>query len=265
MVGVGIAYVAIFIVVAIAELFFAARAANSPDTRLLTNFGLATLNIGLLTIIPVGIVATAAYGESHHIGLLNQISLPAWAALGVTLICRTLSQYVVHRLFHAVPALWRLHRVHHADRLMDASTALRNHPGEQLILLALVCPAVLALGLPVWAVVLVELATFAVAVVSHANLHIALSWSRRLSWLVVTPAFHLVHHSAERSEHDSNFGDLTTFWDALFGSYRDRPSIARLGLGDASDARADNLIAQLCSPFVSERASAPPKGRGGHI
>jgi len=138
---VGVAYIAVFILIAIAELFFVARPAAGSDARLLTNFGLAMLNIGLLGMIPVGIVATAAYGEAHRIGLLNQILPPTAATLGVALICRTLIQYGVHRLFHAAPMLWRLHRVHHADRLMDVSTALRNHPGEQLVVLALTCPA----------------------------------------------------------------------------------------------------------------------------
>lgn len=250
---VGVAYIAVFILIAIAELFFFARSAISSDERLITNFGLATLNIALLGVIPVGIVATAAYGDAHALGLLHHIIIPEWATLGVTLIARTLIQYAVHRLFHAVPMLWRLHRVHHADRLMDASTALRNHPGEQLILPALTCPVVLALGLPLWAVVPIELATFSVAVFSHANLGLPRRWSRRLARLIVTPGFHLVHHSAERAQHDSNFGDLVTLWDRLFGSYRDCPPVARLGLGDASDLEADKLLLQLRSPFVAGR------------
>jgi sterol desaturase/sphingolipid hydroxylase (fatty acid hydroxylase superfamily) len=257
---VGVAYIAVFILIAIAELFFFARPAVSSDARLLTNFGLAALNFGLLGMIPVGVVATAAFGEAHQIGLLHRITLPGWAALGATLICRTLIQYGVHRLFHAAPMLWRLHRVHHADRLMDASTALRNHPGEQLVLLALTCPAVLALGLPLWAVVPIELATFSVAVFSHANLRLPLNWSRRLARLIVTPEFHLVHHSAERTEHDSNFGDLVTLWDGVFGSYRNCPPVARLGLGDASDLGADKLIVQLRSPFIAERSPAAAPG-----
>jgi sterol desaturase/sphingolipid hydroxylase (fatty acid hydroxylase superfamily) len=260
---VGVAYIAVFILIAIAELFFFARPAVSSDARLLTNFGLAALNIGLLGMIPVGVVATAAFGEAHQIGLLHRITLPGWAALGATLICRTLIQYGVHRLFHAAPMLWRLHRVHHADRLMDASTALRNHPGEQLVLLALTCPAVLALGLPLWAVVPIELATFAVAVFSHANLRLPPAWSRRLNRLIVTPEFHIVHHSAERREHDSNFGDLVTLWDRLFGSYRIASPIARLGLGDASDLEADKLLPQLRNPFVAERSPATRRGTGG--
>ena len=184
------------------------------------------------------------------------------AALGVTLICLTLIQYGVHRLFHGVPMLWRIHRVHHADRLMDASTALRNHPCEQFGVLTLTCPVVPALGLPVWAVVAVGLASFSVAVFSHANLRMPPRWSRGLARVFVTPAFHLVHHSVERTEHDSNFGDLLTLWDGVFGSYRNCPPVARLGLGDTSDLHADKLLHQLRSPFVGVGSPAPPTRPG---
>ena len=129
-------------------------------------------------------------------------------------------------------------------------TGLRNHPIEQLLALAFICPWILLLGAPVWAVVAVELALFASALFSHANLRLPPRWSDRLGLIVVTPAFHIVHHSAQRSEHDLNYGELLTLWDRLFGTYRSPCRVARLGLGDAADAAADRLTAQLYSPFA---------------
>ncbi len=210
----------------------------------------------LAAAIPVGTVATASYGEDHGIiGLPAAASACRWrrSARRDVRLADARSQYALHRLVHAVPLLWRLHRIHHTDRLVDLSTALRNHPLEYLLVLASVCPMILLLGVPVWAMVTVELALFASALYSHANIRLPQRWSKRLERVVVTPGFHLAHHSAERREHDSNYGEFITLWDRLFGSYSGSPQIARLGLGDAADISADHLVAQLASPFARKR------------
>ncbi len=144
-----------FVMIALLELVFHERRTAINDARLVTNFGLMALTYVMLAVIPIGTVATtASYSEARGIGLLPRSrpavrcrSGPGLRLADAQPIC------TLHRLVHAVPMLWRLHRIHHADRMIDLSTALRNHPLEQLLVLAIVCPMILLLGVPVWAMV----------------------------------------------------------------------------------------------------------------
>jgi sterol desaturase/sphingolipid hydroxylase (fatty acid hydroxylase superfamily) len=248
----GLLYVAfiivVFVLAALGEWAFVARPGAPSDARLVTNFGLYLLNIVMVGVVPLGSVAAAAYGEAHGLGLLRLLAAPAVLVLALAFLWRSLMQYALHRLAHAVPLLWRVHRVHHADRQLDASTAVRSHPLEQLFVLAPISLGIVVLGLPVWAVVAVDLTTFGVVVATHANLRLPPHWSSRIERLLVTPGFHLVHHSAVRTEHDANFGEVLTIWDRLFATCRSA-DVRRIGLGELADDEADRLIGQLCSPF----------------
>ncbi|NML07388.1 sterol desaturase family protein [Sphingomonas sp. G-3-2-10] len=240
-----------FAVLAVAELIWRARATDDSGQRLATNFLLGAVNIAIAAALPVSVLATAVFAGSQRIGLMNQVAFPAVAALLVTLLARTLTGYWVHRMVHARALLWRFHRVHHADREVDLSTALRNHPGELILMITALGGVALVLGAPPWAVAAIETAIATANLWSHANLRLTPALERILGRVLVTPGLHLVHHSASRAECDSNYGELLTLWDRLFGTFRELQPVARIGLGSASDAHADHLLRQLRSPFES--------------
>lgn len=214
-----------FIVLAAAEALWPMRPSGDSGRRLATNFLLAASNILLVAAVPIGALAAAMFAEARGIGLLKQLQVPWVLALSGTLLARSLSSYALHRLSHAMPLLWRLHRIHHADREVDLSTALRSHPAEVLV------------------------ATAAAALWEHANVGLGERWDMGLRSVLTTPAFHVVHHSARRDECDSNFGTLFSLWDRMFGTLRQPKTVERLGLGDAADRDADNLLRQLSAPL----------------
>lgn len=179
--------------------------------------------------------------------------------LGATILARSFSQYWLHRASHAIPILWRLHRIHHSDTHFDASLALRRHPLELIPALAIHLGVTIALGLPVWAVVIVDTLLVAANFWEHLALRIPPAMQRILGIVFVTPRAHRIHHSALREQTDSNFGSALIVWDRLFGSYRNpaRDDVRRIGLGPHDDLSAASLTAQLVQPF---RPTEPPPG-----
>lgn len=222
--------------------------------RLLTNFAMGLIAAALYTLLPLTSVAAAQWAAAENVGLLNAAPVPALAAAGGTVLAWSLANYWLHRTFHRWPWLWRLHRIHHTDTAVDLSTGFRNHPGEVLAAALARAGLAAALGLSVPALIAYEAAAFAAAMWSHANLNLPAPADRILRWLLVTPAMHHVHHSAARCETDSNYGELLSVWDRLFGTYRASDSsslaMARLGLGGSADEEAANLRRQLMSPLA---------------
>jgi sterol desaturase/sphingolipid hydroxylase (fatty acid hydroxylase superfamily) len=229
------------------------RAPREGRGRLTANFGLGILNALIFAAVPLSTLLAAEWARQHQIGLAHWLAFPAWAAVALTLIIRSLASYGLHRAAHAVPLLWRLHRVHHCDTAVDLSTGLRHHPGELLYVAALLAALAILFGLSVPALAGYELAASLFALWTHANLSLP-GWAERgLGWLFATPALHHVHHSAARAETDSNYGELLILWDRLFGTCRrletDALRGARFGLGDAHDRDAPRLLAQLAGPL----------------
>lgn len=222
--------------------------------RLLTNFAMGLIAAAFYTLLPLTSVAAAQWADAQNFGLLHAVHAPALASAGATFLAWSLANYWLHRLFHLWPWLWRLHLVHHADTAVDLSTGFRNHPAEVLATALARAALAAALGLSVPALIAYEAAAFAAAMWSHANLRLPAAADRILRWLVVTPAMHHVHHSAERCETDSNYGELLSVWDRLFGTYRasDSSSLAtaRIGLGRSADEGAASLRRQLLSPLT---------------
>jgi sterol desaturase/sphingolipid hydroxylase (fatty acid hydroxylase superfamily) len=222
--------------------------------RLLTNFAMGLIAAALYTLLPLTSVAAAQWAATENFGLLNAAQAPTAAGAAATLLAWSLANYWLHRIFHFWPWLWRLHRVHHSDTAVDLSTGFRNHPGE--VLATALARAALAgcLGLSVPALIAYEAAAFASAMWSHANLRLPGRADHILRWLLVTPAMHHVHHSADRCETDSNFGELLSVWDRLFGTYRasDAATLAtsRIGLGESADEGSASLPRQLLSPLA---------------
>jgi sterol desaturase/sphingolipid hydroxylase (fatty acid hydroxylase superfamily) len=156
-------------------------------------------------------------------GLLNHFQVPFWIAVPLAVVAMDFVIWLQHVMVHAVPALWRLHRVHHADLDYDVTTGARFHPIEIALSMLIKFAAITVLGPPVLAVVIFEVLLNATAMFNHANIRIPAAVDRVLRGFVVTPDMHRVHHSVEDDETNSNFGFNLPWWDHLFGTYRDQP------------------------------------------
>src|SRR5262245_38107087 len=164
--------------------------------RWVTNLSLTLLNTVLVRVTVGGVAYTAAvFAADQGVGLLHWRPLPAWVAAAVTLVVLDFALYLQHVLFHAVPVLWRLHRMHHADLDVDATTGLRFHPLEILLSLGIKAAIVVLLGAVPWAVVAFEILLNAASVFNHSNVALAEPLDCWLRWLVVTPDMHRIHHS----------------------------------------------------------------------
>jgi sterol desaturase/sphingolipid hydroxylase (fatty acid hydroxylase superfamily) len=216
------------------------------------NLGLGLLNAILLRLLAGGlVVSAAAFAAYRGVGLTHWVALPVWAGWMVTIVGLDFAVYLQHVLFHAVPVLWRVHRVHHADLGFDTTTGLRFHPIETLISAGLKAAVVVMLGGLAWAVVAFEILLNASSLFNHGNAFIPPSVDRWLRWLIVTPDMHRIHHSSQVAETNSNFGFSFSFWDRLCGTYRREPGLGQLGLeiGLSEYRRLLNLRQLLLLPF----------------
>lgn len=206
-------------------------------------------------IFPLAAVGVALVAAEQGWGLFNLLTLPPWLAVFASVVLLDLTLYFQHRLFHAVPWLWRLHRMHHADLEFDVTTGLRFHPLEILISMGIKIAVVTALGAPMLAVLIFEVLLNATSMFNHGNVALSVRIDRWLRLLVVTPDMHRVHHSIIRRETDSNFGFNLPWWDRLFGTYRDQPAAGHLGMTigieDFRDSRNLRLDRMLIQPFSS--------------
>jgi sterol desaturase/sphingolipid hydroxylase (fatty acid hydroxylase superfamily) len=179
---------------------------------------------------PIAAVGLALHAQANGWGLLPALGLPDWAAFLLALAALDLAIYLQHVMFHAVPALWRLHRMHHADLEFDVTTGLRFHPVEILLSMGIKLAAVAALGAPPLAVLAFEVLLNATAMFNHSNVAIPPAVDRWLRLLVVTPDMHRVHHSVIPAETNSNFGFNLPLWDRLLGTYRAQPLAGHEGM-----------------------------------
>jgi sterol desaturase/sphingolipid hydroxylase (fatty acid hydroxylase superfamily) len=225
-----------------------------------TNLGLTLLNAVLVRVTVGGVAYTAAvFAADQGVGLLHWRPLPAWAAVAVTLLVLDCTLYVQHVLFHALPVLWRLHRMHHADLDVDATTCLRFHPLEILLSLGLKTAVVVLLGAVPWAVVAFEVLLNAASVFNHGNVALPEHHDRWLRWIVVTPDMHRVHHSTRAIETNTNFGFSVSWWDRLCGTYRGQPALGQVGMDiGLSEYRTPLPLGQLLLlPFRDRTGRAP--------
>jgi sterol desaturase/sphingolipid hydroxylase (fatty acid hydroxylase superfamily) len=226
--------------------------------RWTSNLGLVVLNTLLLRILfPAAAVGMALFASAQGWGLLNAIDVPGWLAVLLAVVVLDFVVWVQHVLFHAVPALWRLHRVHHADLDYDLTTGARFHPIEIVLSMLIKFATIAALGPPVVAVILFEVILNGMAMFNHANVRLPLGVDRVLRWFVVTPDMHRVHHSIEDDETNSNFGFNLSWWDRLLGTYRDQPRAGHegmtIGIRDHRDPRrVDRLDGMLVLPFIGQ-------------
>ena len=218
------------------------------------NLGLLALDTLLVRLLfPIAAVGAALLSEQRGWGLFNLTAMPPWMEVVLAVILLDLLIYSQHVLFHRVPWLWRVHRVHHADLEFDVTTGLRFHPVEILLSMAIKVAAVTLLGAAAVAVLIFEVLLNATSMWSHSNIRLPGGIDRLLRLLLVTPDMHRTHHSVIPRETHSNFGFNLACWDRLFGTYRERPEAGHEGMtigipeyGSSADLR---LIRMLLMPF----------------
>jgi sterol desaturase/sphingolipid hydroxylase (fatty acid hydroxylase superfamily) len=213
----------------------------------------------LRALVPVSSVIAALWAAERGWGLFNRIETAGWLRLALSVLVLDLSNYALHRSMHAVPALWRVHWVHHSDPEYDLTTGLRFHPIEALATALVSAGLAVALGLSPWTALVIEGIGIFDAFVSHGNVGLAPGLDRRLRALFVTPDMHRVHHSTEPDEGNSNFGSIFSFWDRLFGTYIAEPRRGHegmeIGTADADSSTPFRFLRLLAAPFRRRRVA----------
>jgi len=247
------AFAGIFAVMALWEWLSPRRHQGiSRVRRWPNNLGIVALNTVVVRLVfPTAAVGTALLVEARGWGLFHALEAPTWLAIPASVILLDLAIYLQHVLFHAVPVLWRLHRMHHADLEFDVTTGLRFHPFEILLSMGIKLGVVAALGTPAVAVLVFEVLLNATSMFNHGNVRLPAQIDRVLRWIVVTPEMHRVHHSVVPRETNSNFGFSLPWWDRLFGTYRAQPAAGheRMTIGiaqfrDPTELRLDRMLIQ---------------------
>ena len=219
------------------------------------NIGVVLAGTLLVRVIfPMGATAVAGIAEARGLGLFNLVPVPDPLAVVLSVLLLDLAIYAQHVAFHHVPLFWRLHRMHHADLDIDATTGVRFHPIEIALSLAIKMAVILALGAPAFGVFIFEVLLNATSIFNHGNVRMPAALDRALRLVLVTPDMHRVHHSIHAREHNSNFGFNLPWWDRLFRTYRDQPAAGHagmtIGLPVFRDAKELRLHRMLAQPFV---------------
>lgn len=231
----------------------------------LTAFNTLTLRL----LAPLSAVGVASLVDESGWGLLNQLSLPLWATVVLTLIVMDLAIWCQHKLFHELPWLWRLHLVHHADMDIDVTTGARFHTVEIWLSMAIKCALVALLGAPVLGVILFETVLSSMAMFNHSNVRLPLRLDDWLRRIVVTPDMHRVHHSTRFHECNANYGFNLSCWDRWFNTYVAQPRKGhqgmRIGLNEVAQANdASRITGMLRLPLrwrILQRAYQHDKER----
>jgi sterol desaturase/sphingolipid hydroxylase (fatty acid hydroxylase superfamily) len=252
-------FLGVFAIMALWEILAPRRNLTQPKGyRWLNNIGLVVFNTALLRVVfPVAAVGVAEYAQLQQWGLFNRMDVDPFAALLVSVILLDMAIYLQHVMFHAVPLLWRLHRVHHADLDFDVTTGARFHPVEILLSMLIKFGVIVLLGPPLAAVVIFEVLLNAMAMFNHSNVRLPLVLDKLLRRLIVTPDMHRVHHSHLADETNSNFGFNLSVWDRLFGTYRAQPAAGHTGMVIGIDTFRDpgecvKLPGMLLMPFTGK-------------
>jgi len=255
------AFLVVFAIVAGWELVSPCRALQiSKTARWMNNLALIALNSMLVrAMLPIAAIGVAAFAHDRGMGLLNLVQLSYPVSILLSVVALDLAIYLQHLMFHAVPLLWRVHRMHHADLDFDVTTGARFHPIEILLSMLIKFAMILVLGPPAIAVLVFETLLNATSMFNHANVRLPAGVDRVLRWIVVTPDMHRVHHSVNPRETNSNFGFNLPWWDRLFGTYRAQPQAGHekmtIGIGQFRTARDLWLDRMLLQPFRDEDGS----------
>jgi len=247
------------VLMAVWEIIAPRRALTVSKTlRWANNLGLVFFNSFIVRLIfPAAAVGVAAFAAEHGWGLLNYYTLPLTLSIVLSIIAMDFIIYLQHVLVHAVPVLWRLHRVHHADLDYDVTTGARFHTIEIILSMLIKFATIVVLGAPVVAVIIFEVVLNAMAMFNHGNVGLPKTLDTLLRWFIVTPDMHRVHHSVEDDEANSNFGFNLSWWDRLFGTYRDQPRDGHQGMtigihNFREPKQASWITGMLAMPFMGK-------------
>jgi len=262
-------FLAIFVSMAGWEILAPRRALRERRSlRWTHNLALVALNtLAVRALLPVAAAGAAEFAAQRGMGSLNIVEVPyAWAFV-LSLVALDLAIWLQHLMFHAVPLLWRLHRVHHADLDFDVTTGARLHPIEILLSMLIKLAVILVLGPPAAAVLVFEVLLNATSMFNHGNVRMPAALDRVLRWIVVTPEMHRVHHSVDPRETNSNFGFNLPWWDRLFGTYRPQPADGHeamtIGVEQFRATRELWLDRMLLQPFRADVGAYPLGSREG--
>ncbi|GAV19587.1 hypothetical protein MMIC_P0535 [Mariprofundus micogutta] len=252
----------ILIGMALLELFAPRKQLTQGRKRWGANLGIVILDAAIVRLLlPAGATGAAVWAAGHQFGILNWLELPAPITIFAAVVLLDLIIYAQHLLFHALPLLWRLHMVHHADRDIDVTTGLRFHPIEIIISLLIKISCVVLLGAPVMAVIIFEVVLNGMAMFNHANVKLPRRLDALLRLLLITPDVHRIHHSIIKQETNSNYGFNLSIWDRLFGTYRAQPekghAAMRIGLEHLQQAPTHQLGFMLRLPFHHQLGQYP--------
>ena len=254
-------FFSVLVIMIALELAFPARKlrtdklAPSKSMRLFGNAGLLFLSgLSARLILPLGLTSVALYVNEQKIGLFNIIDLPGWLIITLSLLLLDILIYWQHRLFHKIPLLWQLHKVHHADTHVDATTGLRFHPIEIIISLFIKATFIIILGIPAFAVILFEVLLNGFALFNHANIRLPNKIEKVARLILMTQILHRIHHSTLFKESNSNYGFSVIWWDRLFSSYSaqaTKPDLEiDIGINEFPAAKDNaNLLGLLFMPF----------------
>lgn len=256
-----VAFSAVLVLMLLAQWLWPARGDGRLARRQGVNLVLALINTLILRLaFPVLAVGLAVLVHASNGGLFGWLDWPAWLSIPVALLLLELIIYWQHRLMHAVPMLWRMHRIHHIDTGFDVTTGFRFHPLEIALSMAIKLGAIWVLGPHPLAVVLFEVLLAAGALWTHTDIALPKGVDRAVRWLFVTPSMHRIHHSTRQTETDSNYGFHLSIWDRLFGSYTEAPAdnerTMAIGLDDYRSPTQLKLRALLTNPFMADPRAA---------
>ena len=257
------AFVAMLVAMAAWEILAPRRALAVPKAkRWANNLALLLINSILVRVLfPAAAIGFAVFAESRSMGLFHMVYLSQPLAIVLSVVVMDFAIYLQHIVFHAVPVLWQLHRVHHADLDFDVTTGTRFHPIEIVLSMGIKFLVIITLGPPVVSVLIFELLLNVTAMFNHANIRLPDRIDGLVRRLVVTPDMHRIHHSVDRGETNSNFGFCLSVWDRSLGTYLATPRLGHIAMQIGVAALRDpnrviTVKGMLALPFIFDKPAA---------
>lgn len=215
------------------------------------NFIISLFSFLLNGFLGTLVIMTIELTTKFHWGLLNQFSLPAWLQILLGILLFDLGSYLTHNLQHKIGFLWRFHRVHHSDLHLNVSSSLRFHPVDVIVSQCIYqCIGTMLIGLSITSFVIYETIAIPLLILQHSNVKLPRLLERTASWIIATPGWHKIHHSKERPQTDSHYGDVFTFWDRIFGTWgKAQPHEIQYGLDDFNEDQHHKVGYLMGSPF----------------
>ncbi len=252
-------FVSVFVIMAVLEHFIKRRqpVASIPK-RWAVNLSLVVVNSVILKLaLPILAIDAALFASRQEVGLFNQLSLWLPLSILISILIMDMVIYWQHRIFHRIPLLWRLHRVHHTDIDLDVSSGARFHPIEIILSMLIKISLIVLLGVPAVAVVIFEITLNAAAMFNHANIKLSAKVDPVIRRFIVTPDMHRIHHSIHKNETHSNFGFFLSCWDRWFKSYtpdsKQTQANMTLGLENFREHSEISLVALFTQPFRNSK------------